>query len=70
MRELEAILRKRRIEIPREATLATSPSPLRPKREVSPHEIYLQSNYTTEADNIEENLSTSDFGANNFDDYQ
>jgi len=67
VRDLEAILRLRNIDIPREATLATSPSPLRHKRE--PHEIYLQSNYT-DADNVDENLSASDFGANNFDDYQ
>ena len=55
IKNLELILHQNRIEIPRE-TQDSSPSPLLRKRDVSPHEIYLRSNYTAD-ENEEENLS-------------
>ena len=57
-------------------TLYTEPSPYMRKREVSPHEIFLHNNENYSTDIVSEiahdrkESADSDFGANNFEDYQ
>ena len=69
VKTLELILRQKKIDVPRDSIFST-PSPYLRKRDMSPHEMYIPSNYVTEMGEDDRESDASDFLASNFEEYQ